>query len=339
MTEEQFSRLIDDGFEVRGAKVEDLEMAVPMFNLAEAELSGAGDWTVDRYKQEWLQTGIDLESSTRIVFSPDGEVVGCVELWDLFNPPARPWIWGRVHPGWKSQGIGSAMLSWALDTSWRALKRLPSDARLAPNTATPSSHTPTIDLFESMGMSVCRYSWRMITELDRPVPRPKWPEGIRIRTLRYPEDLEAVFLVGDEAFQEHWGYIKSPFEEAYPRWKKYNFDAQKLKPELWFLAVEGEQIAGYINCQERSDLDANIGWIPTLCVRKAYRRKGLGQGLLEHAFRELQTRGVSRVGLGVDAKNKTGATRLYQRVGMHLDQEMLHYEIELRSGRELAVTD
>jgi len=45
------------------------------------------------------------------------------------------------------------------------------------------------------------------------------------------------------------------------------------------------------------------------------------------------------VGLGVDAKNKTGATRLYKRVGMHVNQEIVHYEIELRPGRELAVTD
>ena len=90
---------------------------------------------------------------------------------------------------------------------------------------------------------------------------------------------------------------------------------------------------------ERSDLAAGMGWIPTLAVRKPYRRRGLGQALLQHAFRALQARGVQRVGLGVDAKNKTGATRLYERVGMHVDQETVHYEIELRPGRELAVTD
>lgn len=57
------------------------------------------------------------------------------------------------------------------------------------------------------------------------------------------------------------------------------------------------------------------------------------------AFRALQQRGVQRVGLGVDARNKTGATRLYERVGMHVDQELVSYKIELRPGRDLAVVD
>lgn len=337
--EEAFKNLIEAGYQVRPASIQDLPQAVPMFNAAETELTGAGDWTVERYELEWQQTGIDLETSTRLVLSPEGRIVGCVELWDIINPPTRPWIWGRVHPNWKGLGIGSAMLDWAFNTSYRALERLPDDVRLAPNVAAPSHHTPSIELFEGSGMSLLRYSWRMVTGLDAPVPEPKWPQGIQIRTLRYPEDLEAVYWAQDEAFQEHWGYIQSPFEDAFPRWKSYTFETQALKPELWFLAMEGETIAGFINSQERYVLDAEKGWIPTLAVRKSFRRRGLGQALLLHAFRALQERGVQRVGLDVDAKNKTGATRLYQRVGMRVDQEILHFEIELRPGRELAVTD
>ncbi len=172
-----------------------------------------------------------------------------------------------------------------------------------------------------------------------PHPEPQWPDGIIVRTLRYPEDLEAVYWSQNEAFREHWGYVERPFEEAFERWKSYSFDAEGLKPELWFLALEGEEIAGLINSQERSDLDSQMGYIPTLGVRKAYRRRGLGQALLLHTFQALQQRGVKRVSLSVDAKNKTGATRFYQRVGMRVDQEIIHYEIELRPGRELAVMD
>ena len=337
--EESFKKLIETGYQARPAAIQDLPQAVPMFNAAEVDLTGAGDLTVERYEQEWLQSGIDLVASTRLVIEPGGTVVGCVELWDQFNPPARPWIWARVHPEWRGRGIGSAMLDWALKTSNRALERLPQDARLAPNVAAPAHHTPSIELFEGAGMSPYRYSWRMVTDLKTPVPEPQLPEGIQIRTLRYPDDLEAVFHAQDEAFQENWGYIQGVFEEDFPRWKDFTFEAQKLKPELWFLAVEGDTIAGSINAQERSDLDVDMGWIPTLFVRKPFRRHGLGQALLQQAFRALQERGVQRVGLGVDAKNKTGATRLYERVGMHVDQEIVHYEIELRPGRELAVTD
>jgi len=231
------------------------------------------------------------------------------------------------------------MLEWALETSHRALERLPEDVRLAPIVAAPSHHAPSILLFEGAGMTVRRYSWRMVTDLDTPVLEPQWPQGIQVRTLRYPDDVEAVYRAQDEAFNENWGYIESPFEESFPRWKSYVFEAQGLKPELWFLAMDGDEIAGFINSQERSDLNADSGWIPTLAVRKPYRRRGLGQALLQHAFQALQDTGVKRVGLGVDAKNETGATRLYERVGMHVEEENVSYEIELRPGRELAVVD
>jgi mycothiol synthase len=337
--EEPFKKLIEAGYQVRPASIQDLPLAVPMFNAAEAELAGAGDWTVERYELEWQQTGIDLETSTRIVFEPSGLVVGCVELWDQFNPPARPWIWGRVHPQWKGRGIGSAMLTWAFNTCYRALARLPEDVRLAPQVAAPAHHTPSIELFEGAGMRLCRYTWRMLTDLKTPVPEPQWPQGIQIRTLRYPEDLEQIYRVQEEAFQEHWGYIRRPFEEGFQRWRTNVFDTVKLKPELWFVAVEGERIVGFINSQERHDVVAEMGYIPTLAVLKPFRRRGLGQALLQHAFQALQERGVQRVGLDVDAKNKTGANRLYQRVGMQVDQEIMHYEIELRPGRELAVVE
>jgi ribosomal protein S18 acetylase RimI-like enzyme len=51
-------------------------------------------------------------------------------------------------------------------------------------------------------------------------------------------------------------------------------------------------------------------------VRKPWRRRGLGLALLRHAFGELYLRGERKVGLGVDASNPAGATRLYERAGM-----------------------
>jgi mycothiol synthase len=337
--EEFFRQLVEAGYQVRPATYDDLPQVVSMVNAAEVELTGAGDWTVERWQEEWRQGGIDLAASTRVVMAPDGSMVGCIELWDQTNPPARPWIWGRVHPQWKGRGIGSAMLTWALSSSLRALDRLPDDARLAPYVAAPADHKPSVELFESMGMSVCRHAWHMLMDLDAPLPEPPWPAGLQVRVLRYPDDLEATFQALDEAFCDHWGHVDQPFEDAFNRWKRYSFDAMGLKPELFFLALDGDRIAGLINAQERDPADSQRGWIPTLGVRRAYRRQGLGQALLLHAFHALQERGIARVGLAVDATSKTGAMRLYQRVGMRVQLEVTLYELELRPGRELAVAD
>ena len=53
--------------------------------------------------------------------------------------------------------------------------------------------------------------------------------------------------------------------------------------------------------------DPELGWIGTLGVRPAWRRRGLGEALLRAAFAELFARGRRRVGLGVDTENVTGA--------------------------------
>ena len=62
--DESFRQLAEAGYRMRPARFEDLPQLVPMFNAAEAELNGAGDWTVERYRKEWQESGIDLEAST-----------------------------------------------------------------------------------------------------------------------------------------------------------------------------------------------------------------------------------------------------------------------------------
>jgi hypothetical protein len=42
---------------------------------------------------------------------------------------------------------------------------------------------------------------------------------------------------------------------------------------------------------------------------------------------------MKTIGLGVDAQNPTGATRLYKKVGMYAASEFVTYEKELRAGR------
>jgi ribosomal protein S18 acetylase RimI-like enzyme len=59
--------------------------------------------------------------------------------------------------------------------------------------------------------------------------------------------------------------------------------------------------------------------------------------LLRHSFNEFYRRGKRKVGLGVDTQNLTGAVRLYEKAGMHVDQVFETYEKELRPGTEISV--
>jgi ribosomal protein S18 acetylase RimI-like enzyme len=68
------------------------------------------------------------------------------------------------------------------------------------------------------------------------------------------------------------------------------------------------------------------GWVDALGVRRAYRGRGLAKALLYRTFGEFHARGVNRISLGVDAQNPTGATKLYESVGMRPELELVTFE-------------
>ncbi len=69
-------------------------------------------------------------------------------------------------------------------------------------------------------------------------------------------------------------------------------------------------------------------------MKRAYRKKGLAQAMLTHAFAEFWKRDQKTVGLGEDASSPTGATRLYERVGMTVAERYVRMEKEMRPGVE-----
>jgi ribosomal protein S18 acetylase RimI-like enzyme len=89
------------------------------------------------------------------------------------------------------------------------------------------------------------------------------------------------------------------------------------------LIRDGEEIAAVV----RNDPNRlRGGYLGALGVRRPWRGRGYGRALLLYSFREFRLRGMSRATLGVDAANPTGATALYESVGMHVELENLVWE-------------
>jgi len=98
--------------------------------------------------------------------------------------------------------------------------------------------------------------------------------------------------------------------------REFHLRSRGFGPELFLLAFDGEELAGFALDYPVHGTDTGLGWVATLGVRAPWRRRGLGEALLHASFAALHARGLRRVGLGVDAQNVTGALRLYERVGM-----------------------
>ena len=178
----------------------------------------------------------------------------------------------------------------------------------------------------------------MQIEMDEPVPAPEFPEGILLRTYQPGIDAEAAYRAQTNSFRDHFGFVEEPLEEGLEHFKHF-WEQPGFDPGLLFLAIDGTsgEIAGISLCPPHSIDDPELGWVSTLGVCRPWRKRGIGLALLRHSFNEFYRRGKRKVGLGVDAQNLTGALRLYENAGMHVQQVFDMYEKELRSGAEISV--
>jgi mycothiol synthase len=184
------------------------------------------------------------------------------------------------------------------------------------------------DFVTARGYRPIRASYTMEIELSEDPPAvPAALEGIEIRPYRHPEDEGRTYEAQEESFEDHWDHNPQPIET----WREFGVKQTNFDPSLWFLALAGVEVAGLsLNFAERSG-DPGYGWVGTLGVRRAWRRRGLGEALLRHSFRALHERGQRRVRLAVDAESLTGATRLYERAGMRVIRQANTWELDLAS--------
>ena len=212
-----------------------------------------------------------------------------------------------VHPERTGRGLGSFLLQWAEDRAGGGRLRV---EILAGDEA--ARH-----LLEGRGYRRIRSGFRMLVDLEEPPAEPEWPEGLSVSTLR-DSDKRVLHEVIEEAFAEEWG--RSPL--SYEEWERTIFAAESFDPTLCFLVRAGDEVVATETCGQRF----GMRFVGAIGVRKPWRRNGLGRALLLHGFGELYRRGERRMGLGVDAENPTGATRLYEAVGMHVAMQADTYE-------------
>lgn len=325
------------GFHIRPATMEDMESTVELLNAFARHYLDVEDCTVDETRVEWQTPGFCLETNTRLVFSPAGTPVGYIEVWDIANPPVHPQIWGRVHPDYEGLGIGTYLMAWAEARARQAIARVPEGARVALRTGAEHSVEPARRLYLKLGWTLIRHTFRMLIEMDSPPPEPQWPKGISLRIADPKGEIEAIYRVDEETFRDHFGYVEEPIEEGLKRFRHYFLNDEASDPSLWFLAMDGEEIAGICLCRKWSYEDRECGYVSSLGVRRPWRKRGVGLALLRHAFRTFYHRGKRKVALHVDAENLTGALRLYQKAGMRIHRQFDTYEKELRPGVELSV--
>ena len=315
------------GLRLRPVQWSDLEAVTQLvFDVCAADGDTTVAVTAEEMKHEWETPGFQLERDAFLVETSDGRVVGFEEFSNTHRHAVLRTD-GYVHPEFKGRGIGTSLLR-AVDQ--RALEEMAlaaPDVRVSLRSTTDNKDLEGHALHRNEGYRPLRYHWRMEIVLNDPPHEPDLPEGIELRPFIKGEHDIAVWQAQNESFRDHWGSHDVTFEE----WQRSHFADTEFDTSLWKIAWDGDQVAGISLNRYRM----GIGWIRNLGVRRPWRKRGLGEALLLHSFGEFYRRGTRTIGLGVDAQNPTGATRLYQKVGMYAASEFITFEKELRAGRDI----
>ena len=296
---------------------------------------GTPDITPDLVRESYNDPSFDPRTDGLLVADADGKLGAVIEYYDSQVDHVAPFVYLRVRPDLVDSGVGEPLLAWAEQRGQTTLGLAAPDLRVSLHASAAGVNEPMQRVFERAGWAQERVYWTMEIELAAEPPEvPALPAGVAIRTAVAGEDEPAIHAAEVEAFADHFGYIPRSYEE----WLRFATKVFPYDPSLWFLAVEGDQVAGMALCLIEAPGRPDVGWVATLGVRPAWRGKGVGLALLKQAFAELHRLGLRKVGLGVDSQSLTGATRLYERAGMLVARDQRSYERVLRDGREIRPT-
>lgn len=310
---------------VRAPKRDDMQAIVDLAVACDIHDLGQPDFSVGVLDEDWANPRFSPENDAWLL-EQNGQLLAYGALFPSHNGlELNTRGHGWVHPDHRGRGVGHRLLTLQEE---RACERLP-EAEDGPRVvfqAWGQGRAPVQRLFARHGLTHVRSNWRMLIEMTEAPPAPQWPAGIEVRS--WTEDTDrAVHAANEEAFADHWGHSPDPYEE----WQRGREHMTDFDPELWLLATDGDQIAGVCLCT----YFLGEGYVQDLSVRRPWRKHGLGLALLHEAFGRFWRRGTAKVGLGVDSQNLSGATRLYERAGMHVQFQFDRYEKELRAGREI----
>ncbi|HEX2980712.1 MAG TPA: GNAT family N-acetyltransferase, partial [Anaerolineaceae bacterium] len=220
---------------------------------------------------------------------------------------------GFVKPEWRRKGLGRAMLR----ENERRLREIAaghpvSGPRLYESFG-KDTEVENHRMLLSEGYQEVRHGYIMVRPDLENIPEPVLPAGLEVRPVR-PDQVRQVWEASQDAFKDHWSYIRES-EEEYQRW----LEDPSFDPSLWRVAWDGDQVAGmvlsFIEAQQNEEYGQKRGWTENICVLRPYRKQGLARALILLSLQAIKERGMTEAALGVDTQNTSGALRLYESVG------------------------
>ena len=298
---------------LRPPRDDEFDAMLELMNAHQLAAFGEADATAEDLRLWLTAPSVEVENDVR-VFERDGRLIGYADVDRTRDEPPLWWCDVKVAPEVDASEVVPTLVSWLDERAEKGRLRV----------WTSESDRRVGGAFTALGFEPSRHSYRMEIDLTVDPREPAWPTGIAVRTMREDEHQ----LVYD-GVREVWQDTSDPMDETFDEWAHWTVRADAFDPGLWFLALAGDELAGFSLCRQDAN-DPSAGYVGTLGVRRSWRKQGLGEALLLHSFQAFRERGWTRGTLGVDASSPTGATRLYERAGMRVYRDTAFFERPVR---------
>ncbi|MET8529825.1 GNAT family N-acetyltransferase [Micromonospora sp. NPDC005172] len=296
------------GWSARRPTLDDVPAILAVVHAADTFAIGHPDFDAEDVEESLTAPHFDPTRDSWLALDPDGTVVA----WATVDNPTgvgREFVEVYVDPE-RAATLRAPLLARQLDrVAERAAER-----RLPSLTVRCAVFAPERDwerALRAAGFTLVKRYVRMRRSLADLPPEHTPPPGVTVRPVRSNDETELreFHRVHDTAFRD------TPDHEplSYERWRARIGDVTAW--DEWFVAEVDGVLAGALQSSDQA-LDQQQGWVKSLSVLPAYRRRGVGGALLRRAFARYADKGRQSAGLGVDLTNPTAPLSLYRSVGL-----------------------
>lgn len=324
--------MLPDGFSARPLDLSgeefpdgpDVDLATTVVNQAEQAIVG-GPSTPRETVRALLTSPETLMAESRLFVDAEHNPVGLLYL-ELDRESAHTYIDAYATPA-HATTLYPAILDVGMEAAARTAPRLP----WRVESAAFAGDEPLRAALAARTFTTTRRFWRMRLDFDGPVEPQPAPDGLRVRPIAGEDDRQLLHALFEESFAQHFGFAPRPYDE----WIAWHDRRRDSRPDLmWIAEDDGVPVAFCVTDDSRVAED--LAYIRSIGVIPAARGRGIARWLLSTAFAQAQREGRSGAALAVDSENTTGATRLYDSLGMRPTQIIDVFE---RSVFEQAVVE
>lgn len=299
----------------------DVPPLVALLNtIAAGDMTGAVfDEAAVRSQLTWLGHDPARDRWVAEALDDSSQLIG--HAWVFAQSPQRSILYAAVHPAWRRQGIGSALLA-------RAVARASEMGASQIVSATRAGGVASDAFLRRHGFRPAGHARTLTAAATVPIPEPAWPPGYSLRTLAEVGDLNVWTEACNRCYADMWGHR----ENTEPATAEHLAELMRTYPDafdpagIFLLFAPDASLAGV--CSGRVEGGeaggATIRVIDSPGVAPAHRHLGLQRPLVLACLRWLNglAPGDYRLETWGDSEE---AVAIYRELGFVVEDDTVEY--------------